>query len=48
MKTIARRKCPKYTVKSAPIKRYMGFADSFKKPPTLIFLLQINEFFILK
>ena len=48
------QKCPKHTVKiarviGAPIKRYMGFADSFK-PPTLGSSLQLNnfEFFILK
>ena len=48
-KSVTSQKRPKYTVTSAPIKRYMGFDDTFK-PPTLSFLLQFKnyEFFILK
>ena len=38
---ITRQKRPNSTVKCAPIKLYMGFADSFP-PPTLNFLTPIN------
>ena len=39
---VTRQKRPKYTAKSASIKRYMEFANSFK-PPTLGFSLQLNN-----
>ena len=49
LRRVTRQKRPKYTVKSAPIKCYMGFVDSSKPPTSSSSFELINyEFFILK